>query len=508
MKMSAISKAKNNIIFGFINKMVMMLFPFAIRSIIIWKMGVEYVGLSSLFSAILQVLSLAELGFGSAIVYSMYKPIAENNQSLICALLALYSRIYKIIGLIIFILGLAILPCLPFFISGNYPKTVNIYILYLIYLLNTVLSYWLYGYKQSLLIAHQRNDVESIVSLISNIIMYCMQIAILIMYENYYAYTLLILIGTVLLNIFRNIKVKKLYPWAKPMGVVDNEICKDMKKRVYGLLLSNICQVCRNSFDSIILSAFLGLIILGRYQNYYYVMNMITGFLHIITASILGGIGLNIAKKSRKENYVHFRSFNFVYNWLATFCTVCLLCLYQPFMTMWVGSANIFSQKFVICMCIYFYVLKIGDVISLYKEATGIYWEDRYRPVVESIANLVLNIVFVNLWGIYGVVLSTIVTIVFINIPWAAYTLFKVYFKRTLWQIFKDNIKYVIVLSGVSIVTYLCCKIVTCENSIGLLIKLMICLVVPNTVYFLLYCKSDNMKLVYGIVDRIRRKKG
>lgn len=504
--MDKIIKTKSNILYGFVNKFVMMIGPFVVRSVIIYKVGIEYVGLGSLFSSVLQVLSLAELGFGSAIVFSMYKPISENNKDLLGALLYFYRKVYFTIGICIFFAGIVIMPFLPRLIAGECPDSINIYILYFIYLLNTVLSYILFGYKQSLLIANQRNDIESKISIASNLFVYVCQVIVLMIISNYYVYTFFILIGTVILNVLRNIQVKKIYPEILCKGMISSETKKGIYKRVYGLMLSNICQVCRNSFDSIILSAFLGLLILGKYQNYYYIMNAVTGFLHIFTFSVLGGIGLNVVTKSREENYLQFRTIFFGYNFASSWCVVFLLCLYQPFMKIWVGENNMFPDSLVYYMCIYFYSLKIGDVISLYKEATGIYWEDRYRPIAESIVNLVLNVVLVELLGIYGVVISTIISIIFINIPWASHTLFKEYFKRSNIVFIKDALFYTVVLAAVSIVTVYVCSFIDYGIIVTILLRMICCFIVPGILFLLVYRNNTRYREMKRLIQKIIHK--
>lgn len=504
--MDKLKKTKSNIVYGFVNKFVMMLGPFVVRSVIIYKLGIEYVGLGSLFSSILQVLSLAELGFGTAVVYSMYKPIAENDDEVLGALLYFYKRVYLIIGIVIFLIGNMITPILPSLIAGEYPDGIHIYILYYTYLLNTVLSYVLFGYKQSLLIANQRNDVESKISIVSNLFVYIVQVIILITISNYYVYTFLILMGTILLNVLRNIQVKKLFPNIGGKGVIDTNSKKEIYKRVYGLLLSNICQVCRNSFDSIILSAFLGLEILGQYQNYYYVMNAVTGFLHILTSSVLGGVGLNIATKSREDNYKQFRTIFFGYNLVSSWSVVFLLCLYQPFIELWVGANNMFPDLLVYLMCLYFYSLKIGDVVSLYKEATGIYWEDRYRPIAESIANLVLNVLLVKAFGVYGVVGSTIISIILINIPWASHTLFKVYFKMSNIGFYEDTLLYTLVLVFVSITTAYVCSYIEGSTAVIFIGRVFCCTVIPGILFILFFRENDRYYEMKKLLRKIVQK--
>lgn len=490
MDFNKINNAKRNMLYGLVNKIVTLICPFIIRSIIIWKLGMEYVGLNSLFTSILQVLSLAELGFGSAIVYSMYEPIAKGDTDGICALLNFYRKVYWIIGTIILTAGLVILPFIGKMISGDHPADVNIYFLYGVYLLNTIVSYFLSAYKQSLLLAHQRTDIEMKISTAVYVGMYVAQILCLFLVRNYYWYVIWVPAATIGINIVRSRQVRKMYPDYKGCGSIAANVRKDMYKRVFGLMLTRICQVCRNSFDSIIISAFLGLVILGQYQNYYYIMNSIIGFLAIVTSSIVAGIGNNIVTKTVVENYKQLKVFLLAYNWLASWCAICMLCLYQPFMKIWVGEENMFPFILVILMCIYFYSLKIGDVVAVYKEATGIYWEDKARPIVESIANLVLNVALVKYIGVYGVVLSTIISIVFINIPWSAYSLFKAYFKTGFWNYMKEICCKFALLVLVGALTYYGCSLLPSEGYGAFFCKIINCVIVPNVIYLLVYART------------------
>ena len=221
--MAKIERTKNatrNIIFGIILKVYQILVPFLMRTAIIYLMGVQYLGLNSLFTSILQVLNLAELGVGSAMIYSMYKPIAEDNNAEICALMQLYRTYYRIIGFIIAVVGLILTPFIPKLISGDVPQGINIYILYLLNLGATVLSYWLYAYKNSILQAHQRVDIVSKVTLVTNTIQYGLQLLVLWLFKNYYLYVVVLLATQALTNIVTAICADKLYPQFRPKGQV------------------------------------------------------------------------------------------------------------------------------------------------------------------------------------------------------------------------------------------------------------------------------------------------
>lgn len=481
-----------NIIWGFIEKMITLICPFIIRTIMIYKLGNEYLGLNGLFTSILQVLSLAELGFGDAIVFSMYKPIIENDNKMLSALLNLYKKVYRIIGMVILCVGLLILPFITKFVKGGYPGEVNIYVLYCIYLFNTVISYFLFAYKESLLKAHQRNDVNSRILSGCNIVMYVLQIIVLLLFSNYYLYIVIMPVTTIVLNCVRSLFVKKMYPQIVCEGHIEKDAVIGLSKRIIGLTLNKLAQVCRNSFDSIIISSFLGLVILARYQNYYYIISALTVMVSIITTAVGAGIGNSIAAETVEKNYSDYKEFLFIYNWIACFCTVCMLCLYQPFIELWVGKSNVLPLSTVILCCIYFYTMKLGDIAAVYRQAAGIWWEDKFRPIVESVVNLAVNIVLVKYIGVDGVLVSTIISIVCINIPWATYVLFKVYFKMSIKEVFFKYIRYFIETTVLCAVVYGICSRINGNLLVVLVVRTIICIGLVNVgLYIISYTKPE-----------------
>jgi O-antigen/teichoic acid export membrane protein len=481
-----------NIIWGFIEKMITLICPFIIRTIMIYKLGNEYLGLNGLFTSILQVLSLAELGFGDAIVFSMYKPIIENDNKMLSALLNLYKKVYRIIGMVILCVGFLILPFITKFVKGGYPSEVNIYVLYCIYLFNTVISYFLFAYKESLLKAHQRNDVNSRILSGCNIVMYVLQIIVLLLFSNYYLYIVIMPVTTIVLNCVRSLFVKKMYPQIVCEGHIEKDAVIGLSKRIIGLTLNKLAQVCRNSFDSIIISSFLGLVILARYQNYYYIISALTVMVSIITTAVGAGIGNSIAAETVEKNYSDYKEFLFIYNWIACFCTVCMLCLYQPFIELWVGKSNVLPLSTVILCCIYFYTMKLGDIAAVYRQAAGIWWEDKFRPIVESVVNLAVNIVLVKYIGVDGVLVSTIISIVCINIPWATYVLFKVYFKMSIKEVFFKYIRYFIETTVLCAVVYGICSRINGNLLVVLVVRTIICIGLVNAgLYIISYTKPE-----------------
>ena len=228
MRIQRTKNASRNMIFGVVQKVYQIIIPFVMRTIMIHYMGISYAGLNNLFTSILQVLNLSELGIGAALIYSMYDPIAKDDTKKICALMSLYRTCFRVIGIVIFVIGCLLLPFLPELISGTIPEGLNLYTLYLMYLGNTVLSYWLFAYKNSLLYSHQRTDVYSKVVLITNTIQYILQVYALLVIQNYYVYLAVSIISQLITNILTARVVDTMYPNYQPRGSVDKETIKDI----------------------------------------------------------------------------------------------------------------------------------------------------------------------------------------------------------------------------------------------------------------------------------------
>ena len=505
MSNSRILNAKRNMIWTFVNKIVSLLLPFLTRTAIIYYLGTLYLGLNSLFSSVLNILSLAELGFGTAMVFSMSEPIAKGDADFICALLKLYRKIYTIIGTIILAVGLILMLFLPFMISGETPGDVNIYVLYCVYLGNTVLSYFMFAYKESILTASQRTDITSNIATIISVFSNLVQLLSLFLFKNYYAYCIVLPIATIIKNCVTSYIVDKKYPQYKCYGIIEREKINDIKKRVAGLFIYRICNVFRDSFDSIILSAFLGLTVLAKYNNYYYILTAITGFLSVIKTSIAASVGNSIATESEEKNYQDFQKCQLLYMWASGWCTVCLFCLYQPFVEWWIGEEYLFSNQLMALFCVYFFCYKMGDICAVYRQAAGLWWQDRFRPVVESVTNLVLNIVLVKFIGVAGVMLSTICCLVFINAIWASNVLYKYYFKNHKQLIYIGKIGYYALITTVAtVVTGFMCSLIPLTGILALIIYGIICSIVPNGIFVIGFCKmpefQDGIKLLKNML--------
>ena len=509
MKIERTKNATRNIMFNGMSQMMNMLVPFIMRSIILNYLGMEYLGLGGLFRSILSILNLAELGVGSTMVFSMYKPIAEDDKDTICALMKLYRKFYRIIGLVILTIGLILTPFLPNLINGEVTTDVNLYVLYFMNLGSTVLSYWLFAYKNCLLSAHQRGDIGSKVTMVVRLVEYLLKILVLILFRNYYTYLAIQIISQVAINVFVALRVDKLYPDYSPKGELPKEKVRGIATRVRDLFTSNFSYVISNSADTLVISSFLGIVVLAVYQNYFFIITSLKTMIEVIVGACIAGIGNSLVTESAEKNYKDFKKMTILFGWLMSVAGSMLLCMYQPFMHIWMGEENMLEMGYVICFVIYFYSIGMNKLTSMFKDAAGIWKIDKWRPLTAALVNLALNLATVNWIGLYGVLLSTVISIVFIQIPWIFHNLFKAVFPHEhLWE-------YVRLFSGIVAIEFICCVISWFACSFihlgvwpTLIINAVISFVVPNIIFFAIFGRNEMFKESVAQIKRVllRRK--
>lgn len=504
MKIERIKNTKRNIVFQGVLKIYQILIPFIMRTAVIYTLGAQYLGLNSLFYSILNVLNLAELGVGGAMVYSMYKPIAEDDHDTICALMKLYRFYYRLIGLVIAGVGLALIPFLPHLIKGGVPGTLNLYVLYLLNLGTTVLSYWLFAYKNSLLSAHQRGDVASKIQFAVSTFQYATQFLILYLLKNYYGYLIAALAAQVVINLVTAYFVNKMYPVYKPVGKLEPNVIRSINHRIRDLFTSKVATVIMNSADSVVISAFIGLRDLAIYQNYFYILTAVTQMVRVLFSASMAGIGNSIITETKEKNLNDLKKFTFIIAWISILCTSCFLNLFQPFMELWVGKDLMLSYTAVILFGVYYYVCEINQLLNLFKDAAGIWRIDRLRPLVAAIVNIVLNLIMVQFWGIYGVLLSTIVAVLFVETPWVIHNLFTTVFEHSQVKAYSYKLLYyAFVAILVCAISYIACSFITGSAIIVLLIRGLICVIFTNVLLYLMLQRFSEFDDMIILIQRM-----
>ena len=464
MKLDFTKNTKRNIIANTLSRGLALLFPFLNRTMFLWILGPQYLGLNGLFTAILGVLMLAELGFGTAVVCSMYKPIAENDRELVCAYLRFYRTIYRWVGSVIFVAGLCLLPFLRWLVKGDLPPGIDLHVLYLIHLVNTSLSYFLFAYRGSILTAHHRNDVLTNIRSSVSIAQYLTVFLILMVKflhpaQKYYFYVIATVVFTVVQNLLIMYESKRMFPDIKPVGELQKDRRKHVISDVSSIFLHKLGTVISYQIDTVVISKFMGLGWVTAYGNYYYVYTTIAGIPAIFYSTMMGGFGNKLHTESKEKNFELFMRVCRMVSIIIIWCAALMLALYQPFIEVWMGTkSQTLVQHFLTpaLMVVLFYINQSRQVLLTIKGAAGLWREDRWKPVVGGAVKLLICLLAVRFlsdkyipggdkYKLDGVVFSSIIGYVLVQIPWESHVVFTKFFDRQQGKIYwRHQLKYLL----------------------------------------------------------------
>ena len=456
MKLDFKKNVKRNMLANAASSGIKLLFPFLNRTLFLWLLGPAYLGLNGLFTSILGVLMLAELGFGTAVVCSMYKPVADDDRELLCAYLRFYRTIYRWVGAVIFFGGLALLPFLDRLVHGTTPPDIDLHVLYVIHLVNTAASYFLFAYRGVVLGAHHRNDVITNIRTAVSVAQYVAVFLILLVTRNYYHYVIATVVFTVVQNILLVKASRRLFPDIEPHGSLPPELRRRVISDVKSIFLHKVGGVITNSTDNLVISAFLGLVAVASYGNYYYVVTSVAGLVAVVYSSMTGGFGNKIYTESKEENFRLFMRMNRLSMVVVMFCAAMMTAMYQSFMAVWVKDDPTLMRHALtpVLMVFYFYIMQSRQVLLSFKSAASLWRQDRWKPIVAGAVNLGSNILFVlflpDAYKLDGVIFSTIIGFAFIQIPWESHVVFTAFFgkdeSRAYWRSYAGFAAFTIML--------------------------------------------------------------
>lgn len=507
---SKLFSAVRNIYSAFICRIVGLILPFILRAVMIYTIGAEYLGLTGLYQSIFAFLNIADLGLGSAIVYMMYKPMAEGDTDTICALLRVYRNIYRLIGGIVFISGLAIIPFLPHLIHGEMPQDIQPVVVYLILLLDSCLGYFFFSYRESLFNASQRVDILNYIELWVKVLTSAVQIYLLLRYQNFYLYCIVIPVIT----LFRNFAVAyishKKYPQYVCKGTITSEQKQQLRKQVSGLLIGKISGNLGYNLDTIIISAFFGLAVLVKYQNYAMISLQLSTLVGLMQMSVIPGLGNSLVTETKEKNYENLFTYQFMFMWLNGWIAACLVCLYQPFMRFWMGEEMLLADAVIPVFGFYYITDKLNNVCWQFRIASGLWWEERYRAIFSGIFNLVMDLILIHIWGAAGVMIATILYQLFFDSIWGTRILFSNRFSgKNKWEYLKVSYFYMMVIIICCVICYFVCSylpMVQGRNmqALGIMfLKVMICTVLSNGLMWLIYRRTKEYRNSESIFKRI-----
>ena len=480
------------------------LFGFGYRTIFLYVLSANYLGINGLFTNILQILSFADLGISNAIVFRLYKPISQNDTYKVGQLMYFFKSVYRCIALIVFFVGLAFLPFLSFFIkdTGEIPSDVNLIIVYVLFLFQTVSSY-LFVYKQIILNADQKQYISSLINSAIVLLRYILQIIVLVITKKYVFVLSVSIIWTVLSNYIFSRWVQNKY---KDVFDVSTNISALEKKQIFDDTKATLCHkiggTVLTSTDSIVISKFVGLISTGFYSNYSLVFSSLTTILNQLFGSFTSSLGNAHVEQSLEQKYTSYKRLLFANLWMTSLCTICLFSLINDFISIWVGKKMLLSMLTVSTLSIQFFVETSRIISQSYTNGCGLFVKDKIRPLIEASINIIVSVIMVKEIGIAGVFIGTIISHL-LTVSWREpYLLYKYEFKRSIakyWVCYiKAFIGTVIFCSVYSLVFNLLDFKVT--NFVIWLIKALCIFSLTNIIIVLIYHKDENYQFYKNLI--------
>lgn len=453
--MKKISKSKINAISAAIDNVINVGVSFLTRRFFVQALGIEILGINGLFGNIVSMLSIVELGFSYAVIYNMYRPIVKNDHDTIKSLVDYYKKIYRIVGLTVFAIGIIIMPFLPMMVT-NYSGNINIFVAYGLILADTVFSYFL-SYRRSFLYATKNNNIININHSINSILMNAALIVAILLTKSFYLYLALRFVFRIVENIILHVIAGKKYPYIKERNIkpLKQTIKKDIKKKVKALLVHKVGTFVVLGTDNIIISVFLGVAEVGLYSNYYAIISAVQNLLNHTITALTPSVGHILVEKNTNKNYAFFKKILRI-NYLVSLISAICLCLFiTPFIRIWLGNDYLLAESVVIVLVINFFQASMRTVFSVYKEAAGIYYEDRFVPIIESIINIVASIALVNIFGLVGVFVGTIISSLILWLYSYPKYIYKPVFKRSYKQYYFGLIMRAAIYVSLLIVVFL-----------------------------------------------------
>ncbi len=486
-------------------QVVNLIVQFILRTVFIRYLSIDYLGVSTLFTNILTFLSLAELGVGTAITFSLYKPIANNDSRKIAVLMKVFRKAYMAIGTAILLIGFSLTPFLSFFYK-EVPKVDNLAIIYLLFVINSGISYF-FSYKSIFIIANQKNYIVTNNTCFFKIVAAILQGVSLVLQHNYLVYLVIGIICTVISNIRISFVANRIYPVlkAKTNDKLDittkNEIISNIRALVYHRLGGIIVF----STDNLLLSKMFGVGVVGLYSNYSLIVSSIEGIINQAFSSIAASVG-NLGSTEDNENKIRvYNNIFFINFWIYSFSSIALTCLIDPFIRLWVGNNYLMEMLCVIFIIINFYLKGMRQTNMTFNAAFGLVPYYKYMPIPECIINLVTSVLLAKILGTVGVFIGTTISTLSTCLWIEAKVLFNYGLKAKLKLFFLKYIKYAaITLLGLFAALYLC-SFVTNMGISGFIERSLIVAVVPNFIIFLLSRKTVEYSFVQGLIkDQIK----
>lgn len=500
-----IENSIKNIVSSLCSNIVTSLLGFISRTIFIYTLGKSYLGISALLQNIFGLLAISELGISTAIGFSLYKPLVEKNNKLINTLMTIYKKAYRVIAITILILGIILYKYLDFFVDpSQQPK--EIFYIYFMYLINIVIGYLL-SYKTTLISSDQKGYKLIPLQIKLNIITILAQIVYLMIYKEYLGYLAIQILSSILINIIQNRFITNEYHYLNfsSKDKLPTEEKRIIIKNIMGLMATKLGDFCVNSTDNLIISKFVDLASVAIYSNYIMIRNLVNGYIGILFSSITSSFGNLVAEGNEKKSLEIFNILFLLSFIIYSFEAVSFICLFNPFIgDLWIGKEYLFPMYVVLAIVINNYLTGLRMPIITMKSAAGIYAEDAWVPFGFAIINLGASIILGKYWGVFGVIVGSIIGSICTADWFRPIVVFKKVFKVSSWNYFKNYFKYIILGFAYMFISVEICNMINVSNIfINFILRCFICVFVPNIITILLFFKTPEFKYLYNVFSNI-----
>ena len=493
-KISRTEYSARNTTVAMIARVIAIVLGYCTRIVFTHTLSEDHLGINGLFTDILNILALSELGIGTAITYALYKPISEKNLEKQKSLMLMYRNFYRIVAAIIGIGGLMVIPFMDILIKND-PKVDYLILIYLMYLANSVISYLLI-YKKTLIDAHQLSYIGVLYQTFFLIIQNVIQMIVLVTTHNFLLFVSILLLCTLCNNISISRKADKLYPYLREKNV--KPLAKEEKKGIYqnirAMLMHKVGDVVINNTDNVLLSSLVGIVSVGLYSNYYLVIGSVRQVLNQAFQGITASVGNLGVEESKEEVGKIFNVAFFVGQWLFGFAVICLFELLNPFVELSFGGQYVFGADVVLILCLNFYFTGMRQATLVFRDSLGLFWYDRYKSVASAIINLVSSLILGIHMGIVGIFLGTLISTLTTSMWVEPYMLYKYHLKTPVRTYFIKYSIYVAVTAGIWYVTDVLCRQISGGTLRQFVLRLMVCLVIPNVLYLVFYCRTQEFR--------------
>lgn len=502
------SRTENSIInsaMSIVTQVLTVVLNFAVKTVFIKMLSDEYLGVNGLFTNIITMLSLADLGIGIAIPYSLYKPLAKKDEHKINVLMNFYKKVYTIIGIAVLLIGLSLTPFLGLIIK-DIPKNVpHLSLIYILFVIHSASSYF-FVYKKFLIDSDQKGYITSRIIFTFSTLLSIIQIILLVTTKNYILFLLSSIILVIIQNIYISSKANKLYPFIKNKTdeKLEKEDMEGIKKNVSSLFIYKVGTVIMNGTDNIIISKFIGLIIVGFYSNYVLIINSITTVLNQIFNAITSSIGNLVVTTNKKRSKEVYDNLNFANFWLYALFGVCIIVLINPFINIWIGKKYVMEFSIVFLLVLNFYVLGMQSVTNSFRNAYGLFWIAKYRPIIMVIINIVISVVLVQFIGIEGVLIGTLISRLVTTAWLDPYIVHKYGFEISPKSYYIDYLKYLVIFIAISIILNYFVSMVAINNIFILILIAILVVISVNVILVLLFFKTSEFNYFYDKIKKIR----